>query len=96
MLDPAVQATLVAAATRRAAPDPAAGPALPEELPDGLTKREAEILSMIARGWSNAEIASDLYLSAHTVKSHINRVFAKTGSPDRAAAIRYARQHHLA
>ena len=51
---------------------------------------------MIARGWSNAEIASDLYLSAHTVKSHINRVFAKTGSPDRAAAIRYARQHHLA
>lgn len=97
VLDPAVQAALVAAATRSSSPGPAAGPAaLPEKLPDGLTRREAEILSMIARGWSNAEIASDLYLSAHTVKSHINRVFAKTGSPDRAAAIRYARQHHLA
>lgn len=99
VLDPAVQAALVAAATRRSAAGSAAGsaaPALPEELPDGLTKREAEILSMIARGWSNSEIASDLFLSAHTVKSHINRVFAKTGSPDRAAAIRYARQHHLA
>ncbi len=51
---------------------------------------------MIARGRSNSDIASDLYLSTHTVKSHINRVFAKTGSQDRAAAIRYARQHHLA
>jgi DNA-binding NarL/FixJ family response regulator len=51
---------------------------------------------MIARGRSNSDIASDLYLSAHTVKSHINRIFAKTGSPDRAAAVRYAHQHHLA
>jgi DNA-binding NarL/FixJ family response regulator len=95
VLDPAVQATLVAAATRPTGPD-LAPPALPEVLPDGLTKREAEILSMIARGRSNSDIASDLHLSPHTVKSHINRIFAKTGSPDRAAAIRYARQHHLA
>lgn len=95
VLDPGVQATLVAAATRPARPDPAR-PALPEVLPDGLTKREAEILAMIARGRSNSDIASDLYLSAHTVKSHINRIFAKTGSPDRAAAVRYAHQHHLA
>lgn len=95
VLDPTVQATLVAAATRPTGPDLAPSP-LPEVLPDGLTKREAEILSMIARGRSNSDIASDLYLSAHTVKSHINRVFAKTGSQDRAAAIRYARQHHLA
>jgi DNA-binding NarL/FixJ family response regulator len=92
VLDPVVQAVLVAAAIR---PD-SAQPALPDVLTDGLTKREAEILSMIARGWSNSEIARDLFLSAHTVKSHINRVFAKTGSRDRAAAIRYARQHHLA
>ena len=95
VLDPGVQATLVAAATRPARPDPAR-PALPEVLPDGLTKREAEILAMIARGRSNSDIASDLYLSAHTVKSHINHIFAKTGSPDRAAAVRYAHQHHLA
>jgi DNA-binding NarL/FixJ family response regulator len=95
VLDPAVQATLVAAATRPTGPDQAL-PALPEVLPDGLTKREAEILAMIARGRSNSDIASALYLSAHTVKSHINRIFAKTGSPDRAAAIRYAHQRHLA
>lgn len=94
VLDPAVQAMLVAAATRSTRPDPAS--TLPEVLPDGLTKREAEILSMIARGSSNSDIASDLYLSAHTVKSHISHIFAKTGSTDRAAAIRYARQHHLA
>lgn len=93
VLDPAVQATLVAAATR--GPDQAP-PALPEVLPDGLTRREAEILVMIARARSNSDIASDLYLSAHTVKSHINRIYAKTGSPDRAAAARYAHQHHLA
>ena len=95
VLDPGVQATLVAAATRPTGPD-LAPPALPEVLPGGLTKREAEILAMIARGRSNSDIASDLYLSAHTVKSHINHIFAKTGSPDRSAATRYARQHHLA
>ena len=37
-----------------------------------------------------------LYLSAHTIKSHINRIFAKTGSADRAAAMRYALDQHLA
>jgi DNA-binding NarL/FixJ family response regulator len=95
VLDPGVQATLVAAATRPSGPD-LAPPALPDVLPGGLTRREAEILAMIARGRSNSDIASDLYLSAHTVKSHINRIFAKTGSPDRAAAVRYAHQHHLA
>jgi DNA-binding NarL/FixJ family response regulator len=94
VLDPGVQATLVAAATRPTGPD-LTSLALPDVLPDGLTRREAEILAMIARGRSNSDIASDLYLSAHTVKSHINRIFAKTGSPDRTAAVRYAHQHHL-
>jgi DNA-binding NarL/FixJ family response regulator len=88
VLDPAVQATLLAAA---AGP----GKAPPRKLPDGLTQREAEILCLIARGKANPDIAADLFLSAHTVKSHINRIFAKTGSADRAAAIRYAREHDL-
>jgi DNA-binding NarL/FixJ family response regulator len=94
VLDPTVQATLVAAAAR-AAPAPEAADGLPTELPDGLTKREAEILVMMARGMTNPDIAGKLYLSAHTVKSHINRVFAKTGSSDRVAAVRYARDHGL-
>ncbi len=51
---------------------------------------------MMARGMANPDIASELYLSAHTIKSHVNRIFAKTGSADRAAAVRYARDHDLA
>jgi DNA-binding NarL/FixJ family response regulator len=50
---------------------------------------------MIARGMANPEIAAELFLSSHTIKSHVNRIFAKTGSADRAAAIRYARDHGL-
>jgi len=111
VLGPSVQATLIAAAARGGAPTANASTArvpggrgggfansteLPGELPDGLTRREAEILSMVASGMTNPDIAADLYLSAHTVKSHINRIFAKTGSPDRAAAVRYAREHGLA
>ncbi len=94
VLDPAVHATLVAAAAgQQGKPDTRK---LAEKLPDGLTQREAEILSMIAGGMTNPDIAAELFLSAHTVKSHINRIFAKTGSADRAAAIRYARDHDLA
>jgi DNA-binding NarL/FixJ family response regulator len=93
VIDPAVRATLVkaAAARRRRPPERPR----PDELPDGLTQREAEILTMIARGMANPDIAAELYLSTHTVKTHINRIFAKTRSADRAAAIRYARDHQL-
>jgi DNA-binding NarL/FixJ family response regulator len=80
----ALLATLLAAA---------AGPR--RDLPDGLSQREAEILALIAGGMANPEIAAELFLSPHTVKSHISRIFAKTGSADRAAAIGYARQHGL-
>jgi DNA-binding NarL/FixJ family response regulator len=81
-----------------ALPDgPVPGRALPgRALPDGLTEREAEILCLIAQGLNNPEIAGRLFVTTHTVKSHINRIFAKTGSRDRAAAIRYAHQHGLA
>jgi len=93
VLGPGVQARLLAAASSR--PELAAAGRLPDELPDGLTRREAEILSMISQGKTNPSIAAELYLSTHTVKSHINRIFAKTGSADRDAAIRYARDHGL-
>ena len=91
VLDPTVQANLVAAAVRGTVP-PDEARDLPAELPDGLTRREAEILAMMARGMANPDIAAQLYLSSHTVKSHINRIFAKTGSSDRAAAARYAKE----
>ena len=94
VLDPTIQAALVVAATRTQLPDTTLS-ALPEPLPDGLTKREAEILALMTQGRTNPEIAATLYLSPHTVKSHINRIFAKTGSPDRATALRYARDHEI-
>jgi DNA-binding NarL/FixJ family response regulator len=95
VLDPVIQAALLAAAS--GAPSaPASRPAAPAELPDGLTPREGEILALIAGGASNSEIADTLVVSSHTVKSHINRIFAKTGSRDRIAAIRYAQQNGLA
>ncbi len=94
VLDPAVRDALVAAATR-GTPRFEVPRELREDPPDGLTRREAEILSMMARGMANPDIASELYLSAHTIKSHVNRIFAKTGSADRAAAVRYAQDHDL-
>ena len=97
-LDPAVQERLVAAVISRPPaaepPGPGAGPG--QKPPGGLTAREAEVLRLLAAGLSNAEIATRLYLSHATVKTHINRIFAKTGARDRAQAVRYAYQHGLA
>ena len=90
VFDPRVHDMLLAAA---ATPGQAEPPR--PEPPDGLTHREAEILGLIARGLTNQEIAGRLCLSNHTVKTHINRIFAKTGSRDRAAAIGYAQRHHV-
>ena len=90
ILDPAVQARLVAAA----GPAPDAVPSRP--LPDGLTAREAEVLSLVAAGRTNAQIAAALVVSPSTVKTHINNIFAKTGVTDGAQAVRYAYSHGFA
>jgi DNA-binding NarL/FixJ family response regulator len=92
VLDPTVQATLLAATDHRGSQPNASSPA---PLPDDLTPREAEVLTLLAAGATNSEIAERLVLSNHTIKSHINHIFAKTGSRDRAAAMRYAQDHHL-
>lgn len=91
ILPPEVTAMLLAGgpSTQRARPP------LGDELPDDLTPREAEVLKLLAAGLSNGEIASELIISEHTVKTHINHVFAKTNSRDRAQAIRYAHEHEL-
>ncbi len=103
LLDPVVQQQLLAAATARPASAPApqaveaggqAGP--PATLPDELTPRETEVLTLIARGLSNGEIAAELFVSDATVKTHINHVFSKIGARDRAQAVHYAYTHGLA
>jgi DNA-binding NarL/FixJ family response regulator len=88
-LDPAVQQRLLTAVLD-ARPETRAPAPPPTELPDELTPREAEVLKLIAGGLSNAEIAAALVVSHATVKTHVNRIFAKTGSRDRAQAVNYA------
>jgi ATP/maltotriose-dependent transcriptional regulator MalT len=61
----------------------------------GLTKRELQVLRLIARGLSNKEIALQLIVSEHTVHRHIANIFAKLNLPSRAAAAAYAAQHYL-
>jgi DNA-binding NarL/FixJ family response regulator len=89
-LDPAVQLHLVEAIADGTPSSPAAAP-----LPDGLTPREAEVLTLIAAGLSNTEIAGRLVVSEATVKSHVNHMLAKIGARDRAQAVGYAYRHGL-
>jgi DNA-binding NarL/FixJ family response regulator len=102
VFDPRVRATLLAAASSAPpAAEPGSAPSSAPSLgptpepPDGLTHREVEILGLMARGLTNPEIAERLFLSNHTVKTHINRIFAKTGSRDRVAAVGYAQRHRI-
>ena len=110
VLDPRVQASLLRAAEHGSDhgatgdPDDATddepgrsrSPSRAGSLPDGLTEREAEVLALIAAGLTNAEIAERLFVAETTVKTHINRIFAKTQSRDRAQAALYAHRHGLA
>jgi DNA-binding NarL/FixJ family response regulator len=92
VIDPAVQHHVVdAIATRALARD--RRPLSP--LPAGLTPREAEVLSLIATGMSNSEIAEQLVVSEGTVKSHINHLLAKIDARDRAQAVTFAYRHGL-
>jgi DNA-binding NarL/FixJ family response regulator len=105
VLDPGVQQRLLSAAAR--APESPATPHATHGPPsamqagdrgeaDDLTPREAEVLRLIAAGQSNREIARALFVSEATVKTHVNRIFAKTGSRDRVHAMRYAYTHGYA
>ena len=85
-LDPAIQHHVLAAVS---------APPM-SETPDDLTPREVEVLGLIAAGLTNTEIAERLVVSAATVKSHVNHIFAKIGARDRAQAVVYAYANGLA
>ena len=62
----------------------------------GLSRREREVLALVARGWSNRRIAEHLFLSDRTVARHVGNILAKLGVPSRSAATAYAFEHDLA
>jgi DNA-binding NarL/FixJ family response regulator len=85
LLAPSITRRLIEGYVRQPAPPSADSPGL-----DELTRREREVLELIARGHSNADIARQLYVSDATVKTHIAHVFSKLNLHDRAQAVIYA------
>ncbi|MFF5986961.1 response regulator [Prauserella flavalba] len=88
LLSPEVTRRVIARFSAPAAPAPAHRPA-------ELTDREYEVLVLLARGASNAEIAAELYLGEATVKTHVSRVLAKLELRDRTHAVVYAYENGI-
>jgi DNA-binding NarL/FixJ family response regulator len=82
LLAPSITRRLVEDFVRRPPPGQTAAAALPE-----LTEREREVLALVARGLSNAEIAAELVVSEATVKTHVNRLLGKLDLRDRVQAV---------
>ena len=86
MLAPSVTRRLLAAFARLAG-----APGAPSrDRVEQLTERETEVLALIARGLSNAEIAGDLVVAEQTVKTHVGRILTKLGLRDRTQAAIFA------
>ena len=61
----------------------------------GLTRRELDVLHLLAGGCSDREIAETLFISLNTAKSHVKRIIGKVGVRSRSAAVAYAFQHDI-
>ena len=64
--------------------------------PDGLTAREVEVLRLVAKGLTDAQVAESLVISPRTVHAHLSSIYSKLAINSRSAATRYAIEHHLA
>jgi DNA-binding NarL/FixJ family response regulator len=96
VLDPAVQQRLielVVADPAAAGPGAAAAPSADVE---GLTRREADVVRLVAQGLNNRQVAKEMFVSEATVKTHLNHILAKLAMQDRAALIAWAWRHGLA
>jgi DNA-binding NarL/FixJ family response regulator len=82
LLSPSITRHLIEEYVRR--PEPVTTP--PAQL-DGLTEREVEVLALVAKGWSNAEIAGRLHVTPSTAKTHLSRLLMKLDARDRAQLI---------
>jgi DNA-binding NarL/FixJ family response regulator len=89
MLSPSVTKRLIESFVRTPLPAPP-----PPEVAE-LTPRELEMLKLVARGLSNAEIAAEAFVSEPTVKTHVARILMKLGLRDRVQIAVYAHEHHL-
>ena len=75
---------------------PKAAPTIPSSpTPAGLTAREVEVLRLLAQGWTDAQIAEHLVISPRTVNHHTTSLYSKLGVSSRAAATRFAHEHHV-
>ncbi|HEX8205054.1 MAG TPA: response regulator transcription factor [Solirubrobacteraceae bacterium] len=90
LLAPAVTQAVISEFARRAPADPQASARL-----DELTEREREVLMLLTRGRSNAEIAADLVVSEATAKTHVGHVLMKLGVRDRVQAVIFAYESGL-
>jgi DNA-binding CsgD family transcriptional regulator len=70
-------------------------PRVEEKRPGGLSRRELEVLRLLAGGRSSAEIATELFISTRTAEHHIQNIYTKTGVSNRASATRWAVIHHV-
>ena len=79
-------------ASSSASPAPSA---MAETAQAGLTPREIEVLRLVAKGLTNAQVAQALVITPRTVNFHLTAIYAKLGVVSRSGAIRYAMQHQL-
>ncbi len=63
--------------------------------PAGFSAREAEVLKLVAKGLTNAQVAGELFISPRTVNAHLNSIYGKLGVSSRAAAICFVIEHGL-